>query len=388
MTTTDEKQGAAGVQGHCDEKFARVRDTLAAHLESGADLGASVAVTHEGEMVVDLWGGWADEEKTRPWERDTITNVWSTTKTMAALCALMIADAGELDFDAPVSRYWPEFAAGGKSDRVLVRHVMSHTAGLPGWKEPITIDDLYDWEKATSLLAAQEPWWEPGTASGYHAVTQGYLVGEIVRRITGQTIGTFFKERVAGPLGADFHVGLPESEDSRVSYVIPPSRLDEQAAEIGEMAIRAMTNPMLTGMEPRTAAWRRAEIPAANGQGNARAVALIQAAVANGGEVAGTKLLSAAGCEKIFEEQIKGTDLILGVPLRLGIGYGLTSPETPMGPNERTCYWGGWGGSVIVVDVDARVTFAYMMNRMETGLVGDMRGFELGIAVFQSLGLM
>jgi CubicO group peptidase (beta-lactamase class C family) len=339
-------------------------------------------------MVVDLWGGWADEEKTRPWERDTITNVWSTTKTMAALCALMIADAGELDFDAPVSRYWPEFAAGGKSDRVLVRHVMSHTAGLPGWTEPITIDDLYDWEKATSLLAAQEPWWEPGTASGYHAVTQGYLVGEIVRRVTGQTIGTFFKERVTGPLGADFHIGLPESEDSRVSYVIPPPRLDEQAAEIGEMAIRAMTNPMLTGMEPRTAAWRRAEIPAANGQGNARAVALIQAAVANGGEVAGTKLLSAAGCDKIFEEQMKGTDLILGVPLRLGIGYGLTSPETPMGPNERTCYWGGWGGSVIVVDLDARVTFAYMMNRMETGLVGDMRGFELGIAVFQSLGLM
>lgn len=388
MTTTDDKKGVAGVQGYCDSRFAGVRDVFAAHLESGADLGASVAVTLEGEPVVDIWGGWADEDHTRPWERDTVTNVWSTTKTMTALCALIVADAGELDFDAPVSRYWPEFAAGGKGDRVLVRHLMSHTAGLPGWTEPMTIEDLYDWEKATSLLAAQEPWWEPGTASGYHAATQGYLVGEVVKRITGQSLGTFFAERVAGPLGADFHIGLPEAEDSRVSYVIPPPSLEEQAAEIGEMAMRAMTNPMLTGLEPRTAAWRRAEIPAANGHGNARSVALIQAAVATGGEVAGTKLLSAAGCERIFEEQIKGTDLILGVPLRLGIGYGLTSPETPLSPNERACYWGGWGGSVIVVDLDSRLTFAYMMNKMETGLVGDMRGFEIGVAVYQSLGLM
>ncbi|HUE60856.1 MAG TPA: serine hydrolase domain-containing protein, partial [Acidimicrobiales bacterium] len=361
MATTDEKQdSAAGVQGHCEERFALVRDVLATHLDNGVDLGASVAVTLDGEMVVDIWGGWADEDKTRPWEQDTITNVWSTTKTMAALCALMVADAGELDFDAPVSRYWPEFAAGGKGDRVLVRHVMSHTAGLAGWTEPMTVEDLYDWEKATSLLAAQEPWWEAGTVSGYHAVTQGYLVGEILRRITGQTIGTFFAERVAGPVGADFHIGLPESEDSRVSFVVPPGSIDEQAANASEMALRGLTNPRLDGTEPRTAGWRRAEIPAANGHGNARSVALIQAAVANGGEVAGTKLMSPAGCERIFEEQIRGTDLVLGVPMRLGIGYGLTSPETPVSPSKRACYWGGWGGSVIVVDLDAHMTFAYM----------------------------
>ena len=388
MRTTDEKQGAAGVQGTCDERFAGVRDVLTAHLDSGEDLGASVAVTVDGEMVVDIWGGWADEDKTRPWQRDTITNVWSTTKTMTALCALMVADAGELDFDAPVSRYWPEFAAGGKGDRVLVRHLMSHTAGLCGWSEPLTVDDLYDWEKVTSLLAAQEPWWEPGTASGYHAVTQGFLVGEVVRRITGQTVGAFFAERVAGPLGADFHIGLPAADDSRVSFVVPPGRIDEQAAGASELAQRCLTNPMLNGTEPRQGAWRRAEIPAANGHGNARAVALIQAAVANGGEVAGVKLLSPAGCERIFEEQSNGTDLVLGVPLRLGIGYGLTSPDTPLGPNPRTCYWGGWGGSVIVVDLDARLTFAYMMNRMENGLVGDTRGFEIGLAVYKSLGLL
>ena len=388
MTTIDGKAGEAGVRGTCDERFAAVRDVLAASLDSGADLGASVAVTVDGEMVVDIWGGWADEDRTRPWQRDTITNVWSTTKTMAALCALMIADARELDFNAPVSRYWPEFAAGGKGDRVLVRHVMSHTAGLCGWSEPLTVDDLYDWEKATSLLAAQEPWWEPGTASGYHAVTQGFLIGEIVRRITGQTVGAFFAERVADRLGADFHIGLPESEDSRVSFVVPPGPIVEQAAGASELALRCLTNPRLDGTEPRQPAWRRAEIPAANGHGNARSVALIQAAVANGGEVAGVRLLSPAGCERIFEEQISGTDLVLGVPLRLGIGYGLTSPDTPMGPNPRTCYWGGWGGSVIVLDLDARVTFAYMMNRMESGLVGDTRGFEIGLAVYKSLGLL
>lgn len=388
MTTIDEQQGAAGVQGTCDERFAAVRDVLAANLENGADLGASVAVTVDGEMVVDVWGGWADEDKTRPWQRDTITNVWSTTKTMTALCALIVADAGELDFDAAVSRYWPEFAAGGKGDRVLIRHLMAHTAGLCGWSERLTVDDLYDWEKVTSLLAAQEPWWEPGTASGYHAVTQGFLVGEVVRRITGQTLGAFFAERVAGPFGADFHIGLPEADDSRVSFVVPPGRIDEQAAGASELALRCLTNPMLNGTEPRQAAWRRAEIPAANGHGNARAVALIQAAVANGGEVAGVKLLSAAGCERIFDEQMNGTDLVLGVPLRLGIGYGLNSPDTPMGPNPRTCYWGGWGGSVVVVDLDARLTFAYMMNRMESGLVGDTRGFEIGLAVYKSLGLL
>ena len=375
------------VQGHCDERFSAVKDILGASLDGGADVGASFAVALDGEIVVDIWGGWADEEHTRPWERDTITNVWSTTKTMTALCALIVADRGELDFDAPVSRYWPEFAAAGKDDRVLVRHLMSHTAGLPGWDEPITVEDLYDWEKATSLLAAQEPWWEPGTASGYHAVTQGYLVGEVVRRITGQSLGQFFAEHVAGPLGADFHIGLPESEDRRVSYVIAPD-VDMDVLAVTPTAKRGLGKPKMDGTEPRAAGWRRAEIPAANGHGNARSVALIQAAVSNGGQVAGVKLLSEEGCRQIFQEQANGTDLVLDVPLRIGIGYGLTSPETPVSPNDNACYWGGWGGSVVVNDLDARLTFAYMMNRMESGLVGDTRGLLLGMAVYQALGLM
>ncbi len=215
----------ADIEGTWDPQFGAVVDALSSSLDAGTDVGASVAVLLDGEPVVDVWGGFVDEQHSAPWREDTLTNVWSTTKTMTFLCALMLADRGQLDFYAPVSEYWPEFAAGGK-EGVQVRHLMSHTAGLPGWDEPLRAEDLADWDRCTSLLAAQEPWWEPGTASGYHAVTQGYLVGEVVRRITGETIGSWFAREVATPLGADFHIGLPESEDHRVSLVIPPPPVD------------------------------------------------------------------------------------------------------------------------------------------------------------------
>ena len=174
------------VEGFVGDKFAAVRDAFEANLASGADLGASFCATQGGEVIVDLWGGFADEAKTRPWEKDTIVNVYSTTKTMTFISALLLADRGQLDFDAPVAKYWPEFAANGKAD-IKVSHLMAHSAGLSGWREPITKEDLYDWEKCVSLLAAQAPLWEPGTQSGYHAITQGYLVGEVVRRITGKS---------------------------------------------------------------------------------------------------------------------------------------------------------------------------------------------------------
>jgi CubicO group peptidase (beta-lactamase class C family) len=362
-----------------------MRDLLETSLAKGTDVGASVAVTLAGELVVDLWGGWTDESRTTPWGRDTITNVWSTTKTMTALCALMLADAGDLDFDAPVSRYWPEFAAGGKGDIVLVRHLMSHTAGLPGWTQPVTYEDLYDWEKATSLLAAQEPWWEPGTASGYHAITQGYLVGEVVRRVTGQTLGTFFRDNVARPLGADFHIGLDPAEFERVSNVIPPPPFDP-TVEVSETAMRTLANPMLSAEVAWTEPWRRAEIPAANGHGNARSVAQIQSVVANGGETGGVRLLSAGGCEQILREQSSGVDLVLGINIRFGIGYGLPSPDLPIVTHDRACFWGGWGGSVVGIDMDAHLTVAYMMNRMGDGLVGDDRGIGLILAAVAATG--
>src|SRR5581483_5263521 len=215
----------AEVHGTFDARFAGVRDALDWTLSEGLDVGASAAVFVDGEPVVDIWGGLADEAAGTPWERDTITNVWSTTKTMTALCALILADRGELDLHAPVARYWPEFKSGGK-DRIEVRHLLGHTAGLSGWAEPLAPEELADWDRCTELLAGQEPWWEPGTASGYHAVTQGYLVGEVVRRISGRSLGTFFREEVAEPLGADFHIGLPPEHDGRVARLIPHPPVD------------------------------------------------------------------------------------------------------------------------------------------------------------------
>ncbi|MGH9114208.1 MAG: serine hydrolase domain-containing protein, partial [Acidimicrobiales bacterium] len=296
---------AGAVQGTCDERFEGVRSVLAANLDRGVDVGASVAVNLEGETVVDIWGGWVDEDRTRPWESETITNVWSTTKTMTNLCALILADAGEIDLDAAVSRHWPQFAAAGKRDLVLVRHLLAHTSGLAGWDAPMVTEDFYDWEKCTSLLAAQEPWWEPGTASGYHAVTQGYLVGEVVRRVTGQSLGEFFRHNVSGPLGADFHIGLPPADDARVAPVIPPPPSDPDM-ELSEIGMRALGNPLLDARASWTEEWRRAEIPAAGGHGNARSVVAIQSAVANGGLAGGKRLLSATGCEKILAEQSYG----------------------------------------------------------------------------------
>ena len=220
------------VQGSCDPRFEAMRAVLQANIESGADLGASVAVVLHGEKVVDLWGGWADHERTQPWQADTLVNVWSTTKTMMAMSALVLIDRGELDAYQKVSHYWPEFAQQGKGD-IEVRHLLSHTSGVSGWDQPVAVDDIYDWEKSTSMLARQAPWWEPGTAAGYHAVTQGYLLGELVLRVTGESLGTFFRTTFAEPLGADFHIGLPASEDHRVADLIAaPRRQAERLAEL------------------------------------------------------------------------------------------------------------------------------------------------------------
>jgi CubicO group peptidase (beta-lactamase class C family) len=241
-------------------------------------------------------------------------------------------------------------------------------------------EDLYDWEKATSLLARQEPWWEPGTASGYHAVTQGYLVGEVVRRVTGQSLGTFFAKEVAEPLGADFHIGLDSADDDRVATLVPPPSLDTQLGALPEDSIprRTFTNPVMDARVTQTREWRAAEIPAAGGHGNARSVAAVQSVLAGAGTARGVRLLSEQGCDRVFEVQSDGDDLVLGIPVRFGMGYGLGSAQLPVGP--RACFWGGWGGSLIFVDIDQRLTVAYVMNRMESGLVGDTRGFGVLMA--------
>jgi CubicO group peptidase (beta-lactamase class C family) len=373
------------VNGFTRDGLAAVRDVFDANLAGGADVGASFCATIEGETVVDLWGGFADKAETRHWEKDTIVNVYSTTKTMTALTALMIADRGELDFGAPVAKYWPEFAANGK-EQIKVSQVMSHSSGLSGWREPISAPDLYDWEKMTSLLAAQAPLWEPGTASGYHVLTHGYLIGEIVRRITGKSLGTVFREEIAEPLGADFHIGLPAREDARVAELIPfvlsESSRNVVLSEIEEITLRNMP---LDVANTRTRDWRAAEIPAVNGHGNARSVAEIHTMLANGGVAKGKRFLSESGCRRALEQQIEGPDLVMrGMPARFGMGFALPGPllQLPL-PNPNTIYWAGGGCSLIIIDMDARTTFAYTANKMEPTPLADPRSFRLIEAMWQ-----
>jgi len=261
---------------------------------------------------------------------------------------------------------------------------MGHTAGLSGWSEKMEAEDLADWDKCTSLLANQAPWWTPGDGSGYHAVTQGYLVGEVVRRICGETLGTFFAREIAGPVGADFHIGTPPEVDGRIARLIPHDSVDlTTLGPPDSIAVRTLTNPQITGETSWHEWWRRAEIPAANGHGNARSVAKIQSVLAGAGEARGVRLLSAEGCEAVFEEQASGTDRVLGAPFRIGMGYGLGNEVVPLG--ARGCFWGGYGGSLVVNDLDRRLTVCYVMNRMALDLVGDRRGASILLATVASL---
>ncbi|MEY3493457.1 MAG: hypothetical protein RL413_875 [Actinomycetota bacterium] len=376
----------AEIHGSCNQRFSALSDILSANIDSGADVGASVAVVHNGEMVVDLWGGWVDTEHSAPWGKDTITNVWSSTKTQMALCALMLADRGQLDLDAPVATYWPEFAANGK-EKVLVRHLLSHTSGVSGWEQPITVDDLYDWEKSTAKLAAQAPWWEPGSQSGYHALNQGHLVGEVIRRVTGKKLGEFFRDEVAKPLDLDFHIGLAPSEFGRVSNVIPPPPLpiDMSTLDPNSVVVKTFTGPAPGAEASWTSEWRQADIGAANGHGNARSLAWSQSAISNGGVVKGKKFLSPKTIDNIFRVQADGLDQVLMAPVKFGIGYGLPNETVPHLPTDRrACFWGGWGGSTVVNDLDLNLTVVYVMNNMLEGLVGDFRGSSLVTAAFEA----
>jgi CubicO group peptidase (beta-lactamase class C family) len=362
----------ADLRGSYDDLFAAVPTALADMLDGG-DAGASVAVFVDGEPVVDVWGGFADADRTVPWQRDTITNTWSVTKTMTALCALVLADRGDLDLDAPVARYWPEFAQNGKAG-VLVRHLLAHTAGLPDWEG--TVEELYDWPAATARLAAQAPRWAPGSVAGYHSLTQGFLVGEVVRRVTGLSLGAFFAAEVAGPLGADFSIGLPAEDDGRVAPSVPPPGHDQDyAASAPGRDAEPAVGTAVRVRDGNSRAWRRAEIPAANGFGNARSVARVQAVLACGGAVRGVRLLSPAGCDRAREEQFSGDDLRLGMPVRWGLGYGLFGSSLG---------WGGWGGSLVVVDPDGRMVVAYVTNQMREP-AEDARGMELVMAAYDGL---
>jgi CubicO group peptidase (beta-lactamase class C family) len=373
--------------GTCEQRFEAVRAALARNLDSGEELGASLVVDLDGDTVVDLWGGFCDEARTVPWSEHTITNVWSTTKTVTSLAALMLADRGDLDVDAPMAKYWPDFGAAGKQD-ILVRHVMSHASGVSGLDQPAAVEDLYDWPAATARMAAQAPWWEPGTASGYHALNYGHLVGEIVRRISGKPLRQFVAEEIAGPLGADFQIGAAETDWDRIAPVVPPPPLpfDLAALDPASPAVKTLTGPFVPAEVANTPGWRHADLGAVNGHGNARSVARVMSVVARGGEVDGVRLLDRDTIDLIFREQQNGIDLVLGVPLRFGIGFGLPQRDIlPWIPDEKICYWGGWGGSMIVMDVGRRMTISYMMNKMGPGIIGSDRSAEYGHAIYDAI---
>ncbi|MEV8527207.1 serine hydrolase domain-containing protein [Streptomyces sp. NPDC052000] len=367
------------IEGFCEPRFAAVRDALAALL-SQDDVGASAAVYIDGEPVVDVWGGYADADRCVSWERDTIVGVNSTSKNMTALCALVLADRGELDLSASVAAYWPEFATAGKED-VLVRHVLSHTAGLPDLTGRTAVEELYDWKRTTAGLAAQAPEWEPGTAAGYHALTFGFLVGEIVRRITGRSLGDFFAEEVAKPLGADFHIGLSAEHDFRVAQLIPPPSLTDEYASSAppgpDGARREYTGVLVRVRDANSVAWRRAQIPAVNGFGNARSVALVQSVLANQGSAGGVRLLSPQGCELAWQELFHGEDRVLRAPMSWTAGFGKFG---------NSFGWGGWGGSLVMSDPGSRMTVAYVMNQMiDRDQQEDNRGVEIIMAAYSGL---
>lgn len=379
-----------------EPRFEPLVDLLHANVRDGIERGASLCVIQDGTVLVDVWDGWFDLDQTIPWQRDTLTPVWSITKVMINLAALVLVDRGRLDPDSPVAAYWPEFAAAGK-EKVTVAQLLGHTSGVSGWAQPVTVDDLYDWDHSTSMLAAQEPWWEPGTASGYHLLNQGHLVGEVIRRITGVSPGEFFAKEIAGPLGADFHIGLDPADDARVSPVSSPRPLDLDVSTIDPsgVTVRTLTGPLVNAREANTERWRRAEIPAANGHGNARSIARIQSLISHGGEIDGVRLLSPATIDRIFGVQASGIDLVLGVQSTFGLGWALPEPATmPSVATGRRCYWGGLGGSIVINDPDNHLTIAYAMNRMifeyapgtrVTRPCGDSRSDAYVTAIYEAL---
>lgn len=372
------------IHGFCDERFIKVKEAFADNFDQGLEYGASAAMTYKGEYVLDLWAGHADAERTKPWEEDTIVCVYSTTKVMTAMCALMLVDRGELDLEAPVAKYWPEFAANGK-ENVLVKHCFSHSAGLAGFEPPLLDNDLYDWEKGINNLAAQELWWEPGTASGYHGWTFGHLLGELVRRITNRSLGQFFKEEVTDKLNADFYIGMDEKHASRVAELIPPPKPSsgEEMEELPPLGMRALFSTNMDYRDTQTREFQAAEIPAGNGFSNAHGIAQVGTALAMGGELQGHHFMSRATMEKAIQEQIYTTDLFFGIPIRYGLGFGLPDDLNPL--PEGSFYWGGYGGSSCQMNLKHGYCLSYAMNKQVQSLLGDERTMKLREAAEDSL---
>ena len=355
------------IDGYCDKRFNSVKHAFEKNFDLGLEVGASFAVSLNGELVVDIWGGYSDSAKTKPWEKDTIVNVFSTTKVMTALCIHLLVDKGVLDVESPVAKYWPEFAQAGK-ENILVKHLMSHSAGLPGFDEKIPVEALYEWDRIIGLLASQKPWWKSGTKIGYHMITFGYLLGELVRRVTGKSLGEFFRDEIAVPLNIDFHIGLPENFDVRTSGIMLPEEVFAKwliifAKLFLKKSVKVLYNPNLENADFNSREWRSAEIPASNGHGNARSIANIGSILACGGMYNKKKILSISTVEKAIEPQISGRDIIMFYsPAKFGLGFGLLNDDLLLGP--RSFYWSGAGGSLCIMDLEKKVSIGYAMNKM------------------------
>ena len=382
------------IHGKCDSKFDSVKDVFLENFRKRGDVGAAVCVYLQGKPVIDLWGGYADAARSRPWERDTIVTVASTTKGMVATCAHLLVERGQLDLDLPVAHYWPAFAQKGK-ENIPVRWLLSHRSGLPGVRQDMPPESLYDWNRYAAAIAETEPWWEPGSKHGYHALTYGFLVGEVIRRVSGQSVGQFFRNEISGPLNADFFIGVPEDQDHRAAEVIPGPIPDLEESPIlakiledrEGMTARAFINPPRQPDVFNTRAWRAAEIPSSNGHTTAWALARIYSMLAQGGVLDGLSILKSQTIENAIVEQSSGPDAILVYPNRFALGFGLSSELRPFGSNERAFGHSGQGGSTGFADLDAQVSFGYVMNQFLSPTVQapDLRWPALANAVFDCL---
>ncbi len=384
------------IEGWTKPGFETVQDLFEKNLAEGLDVGAAFSAYHHGEPVVDLWGGVADQQTGRPWSEDGAELVFSTTKGAAAICAHQLVDAGRLDLDAPVVDYWPEFGQAGK-EQIPVSYLLSHQAGLAWVDEPLTLDEALAWEPMIHALEHQRPAWEPGTKQGYHAITYGYLVGEVVRRVDGRSIGTYFHDEVAAPLGLDFWIGLPEQEEPRVGRLIggllpEEGELDAAArAAMDEIAgPDTMLGKALSGggafsghiwNERRVHA---AELPAAGGITDARSLARMYAACL--GEIDGVRLLTPERLRDATTQRTSGPNIVLlDLDLQFGLGFIVPSSLVQLGGPHAFGHFGA-GGSAGWADPDADLAFGYVMNRMDMGLAGDQRSYGLINECYAALG--
>ena len=357
--------------GSVDRRFAPVADAFRDNFHSHAELGAAVCVWHDGQVVVDLWGGWSDPERRHAWHGETLVNVFSVGKGLVATLAAHLVGVGLLDLDWPVARVWPQFGHAGK-EGVTVRQVLAHQAGLPAIRRPLPDAAVFEWVTMTGALAAEEPWWRPGSAHGYHANTFGFLVGEIARRADPEdrSVAQLARERLAAPLGADFHIGVPPACTGRVAAFDWPSdavRIDEGSVpDQRRMEFNAYWNPptLSGGTLVNTDRWRHAEIPSANAHASARGVARLYAALAAGGELDGCRVVDARALDEATSEHAFGHDLVLGRPSRFAAGFQLTQPERPLGPGPRSFGHFGAGGGLGFADPDNRIGFGYVMNTL------------------------